>query len=87
MEQARENLREALEMFFETPSDEEVKERLREDVRRAGGGSRWLSVLWRKYGHEFFAPRLLRRCAPRNDIPQFVIASPRLWEGVAISRG
>ncbi|MFH1115211.1 MAG: type II toxin-antitoxin system HicB family antitoxin [Pseudomonadota bacterium] len=32
VEQARENLREALELFFETASDEEVKERLREEV-------------------------------------------------------
>ena len=32
VEQARENLREALELFFETASAEEVKERLREEV-------------------------------------------------------
>jgi len=32
VEEARENLREALELFFETASDEEVKQRLREEV-------------------------------------------------------
>ncbi len=32
IEQARNNLREALELFFETASPEEVKERLHEEV-------------------------------------------------------
>ena len=32
VEKARDNLREALELFFETASAEEVKERLREEV-------------------------------------------------------
>ena len=32
IEEARENLREALELFFETASPEEVRERLHEEV-------------------------------------------------------
>jgi predicted RNase H-like HicB family nuclease len=32
IEEARENLREALELFFETASDEEVKRRLHDEV-------------------------------------------------------
>ena len=32
IEEARDNLREALELFFETASPQEVKERLREEV-------------------------------------------------------
>lgn len=32
IEEARENLREALELFFETASPDEVKQRLHEDV-------------------------------------------------------
>ena len=32
IEEARENLREALELFFETASPEEVKQRLHEEV-------------------------------------------------------
>ncbi|MEN6318610.1 MAG: type II toxin-antitoxin system HicB family antitoxin [Syntrophaceae bacterium] len=32
IEQARDNLREALELFFETASPEEIKNRLHEDV-------------------------------------------------------
>ena len=32
IEQARENLREALELFFETASPEELRERLHEEV-------------------------------------------------------
>lgn len=32
VEEARENLKEALEMFFETASKEELKERLRGDI-------------------------------------------------------
>jgi len=32
VEEARENLREALELFFETASKEEIAERLHEDV-------------------------------------------------------
>ncbi len=32
VDEARENLREALELFFETASDEEVRERLHEEV-------------------------------------------------------
>ncbi len=32
VEQARDNLREALELFFETASPEEVKHRLREEI-------------------------------------------------------
>ena len=32
VEQARDNLREALELFFETASSEEIKQRLNDDV-------------------------------------------------------
>lgn len=32
IEQARENLREALELFFETASTEEIKQRLHEEI-------------------------------------------------------
>ncbi len=32
VEQARDNLREALELFFETASPEEIKQRLHDDV-------------------------------------------------------
>ncbi|MDQ7054552.1 MAG: type II toxin-antitoxin system HicB family antitoxin [candidate division KSB1 bacterium] len=32
VEQARDNLREALELFFETASEEEIKQRLHDDV-------------------------------------------------------
>jgi len=32
IEQARDNLREALELFFETASKEEIKQRLHEDI-------------------------------------------------------
>jgi predicted RNase H-like HicB family nuclease len=32
VEEARSNLREALELFFETASPEEIKQRLREEV-------------------------------------------------------
>ena len=32
VEQARDNLREALELFFETASPEEIEERLRQEV-------------------------------------------------------
>jgi len=32
VEQARDNLREALELFFETASSEEIKQRLHDDV-------------------------------------------------------
>jgi predicted RNase H-like HicB family nuclease len=32
IEQARDNLREALELFFETASPEEIKNRLHEDI-------------------------------------------------------
>jgi predicted RNase H-like HicB family nuclease len=46
IEQARDNLREALELFFECASSEEAKQRLGGDcLRHPSGGCHWVSCV------------------------------------------
>ena len=40
--EARENLKEALELFFETASETEIDRRLREEIYYTSGGRGWL---------------------------------------------
>jgi len=42
IEEARENLREALELFFEAASPEEIRQRMHEEVYVPGGGCGWV---------------------------------------------